>query len=284
MNAGAGRANGRLRFSKMHGAGNDFVIVDRRGLAEPLAPAFAARLADRHFGVGCDQVITIETPAKSESLARYGIWNTDGSPARQCGNGARCVAAWLQRDGVAATSFRLESPSGVVDARLDAGAVSIAMGVPDFSPAAIPLRHGTAPADPYQLDFARERLYFGAVSMGNPHAVLEVNDVDAADVAHVGPMLQLHPLFPDSCNVGFAQVIAPDRIRLRVYERGVGETLACGSGACAAVAVLARRGRVGERVAVELPGGTLHIAWPGPGQPLWMSGPAEFVFEGEFIA
>jgi diaminopimelate epimerase len=156
--------------------------------------------------------------------------------------------------------------------------------VPDFAPAAIGLRDSQAADDPYLLDFARERLYFGAVSMGNPHAVLEVADSAAAEVDRLGPMLQQHPLFTQGCNVGFARILAPDRIRLRVYERGVGETLACGSGACAAVAVLARRGRVARSVAVELPGGTLQIDWAGVGQPIWMAGPATFVFEGEFCA
>ena len=275
-----------LRFSKMHGAGNDFVILDRRGAREPLEATLAARLAHRHFGVGCDQVITIEAPSAPGALARYGIWNTDGSTALQCGNGARCVAAWLRRDGAGGDDgFMLESPSGPVEARFEGERIAIGMGVPDFTPGAIGLRPGTVEGDPYALDFTGgERVYFGAVSMGNPHAVLEVDDVERADVAHVGPRLQQHPMFGDGCNVGFAQVLAPDRIRLRVNERGVGETLACGSGACAAVAVLARRGRVGRDVAVELPGGTLAISWAGPGQPLWMSGPAEFVFEGEFIA
>ena len=277
--------NNVVRFTKMHGAGNDFVIVDRRSEREPLPASLAARLAHRNFGVGCDQVITIEAPVSPGALARYGIWNTDGSPARQCGNGARCVAAWLRRDGAGDAGFRLDAPSGPVDVCFDGDAISIDMGVPDFTPDAIGLRPGTAAADPYALDFAGDdRLYFGAVSMGNPHAVLEVNDAEAADVARVGPRLQQHPMFGDSCNVGFAQVLAPDRIRLRVYERGVGETLACGSGACAAVAVLARRGRVGPEVDVELPGGTLHVSWAGPGHALRMSGPAEFVFEGEFIA
>lgn len=275
----------RLRFSKMQGAGNDFVILDRRTEREPLDPSLAARLADRHFGVGCDQVITIEAPRTAEALAYYGIWNADGSPSQQCGNGARCVAAWLGRDGAAREArFRLDSPSGPVEAELrDGGTVAIRMGVPDFAPAAIGLRDASA-ADPYRLDVASEPIYFGAVSMGNPHAVLEVNDIDAADVARVGPMLQQHPFFSLGCNVGFAQIMASDRIRLRVNERGVGETLACGSGACAAVTVLARRGRVGPEVAVEMPGGTLQISWPGVGHPVWMAGPAEFVFEGEFIA
>ena len=281
MNAG----RDGLRFTKMHGAGNDFVVFDAIGQTVALDAAAVRRIADRHFGVGCDQVITIDSPVAPGALARYGIWNTDGSPARHCGTGARCVAAWLRRDGVRDDTFVLESPSGPVQADLRGGRIAIGMAVPDFTPDAIGLRAGTPAADPYALDFAgAERVYFGAVSMGNPHAVLEVGDVDAADVAHVGPRLQQHPMFGDGCNVGFAQVLAPDRIRLRVFERGVGETLACGSGACAAVAVLARRGRVGRDVAVALPGGTLQVSWAGPGQPVWMAGPAEFVFEGEFIA
>jgi diaminopimelate epimerase len=272
-----------LRFSKMHGAGNDFVILDRRDATQALDPALAARLADRHRGVGCDQVITIEPSGLPDCIARYGIWNADGSAAAQCGNGARCVAAWLQRDGAAnGTRFGLESPAGRVEAELlSDGRVAIEMGIPDFSAAAIGLRDPVG-SDPFVLDFPHGRVYLGVVSIGNPHAVLEVNEIADADVARTGAMLQQDPLFTRSCNVGFAQVMAPDRLRLRVYERGVGETLACGSGACAAVAVLARRGRLGPQVAVELAGGTLQIRWAGPGQPLWMSGPATFVFEGEF--
>jgi diaminopimelate epimerase len=278
-------ASSRLRFSKMQGAGNDFVILDRRADAAPLEAAFAARLADRHFGIGCDQVIAIGAPRSAGALARYDIWNTDGSSAQQCGNGARCVAAWLRRDGVREPAFRMDGPAGAVEVEMRGEReVAIGMGVPDFAPAAIGLRDATE-SDPYTLDFAAERFYFGAVSMGNPHAVLEVADVDAADVAHVAPRLQQHPFFLHGCNVGFAQIVAPDRIRLRVVERGVGETLACGSGACAAVAVLRRRGRLAARdVAVELPGGTLRITWEGAGRPLWMAGPAEFVFEGEWSA
>jgi diaminopimelate epimerase len=274
-----------LRFSKMQGAGNDFVILDRRGATAPLDPALAVRLADRHFGIGCDQVITIEDADASGVIARYGIWNADGSRSQQCGNGARCVAAWLARDGAApGPRFALQSPAGRVEVELGAGhQVTIGMGVPDFSAGAIGLRDATD-EDPRPLDLEGGRVLLGAVSMGNPHAVLEVPDVANAEVAKLAPRIQQHPLFLHGCNVGFAQVLAPDRIALRVVERGVGETLACGSGACAAVAVLARRGRVGPRVAVALPGGVLQIAWDGPGQPLWMTGPAEFVFEGEFRA
>ena len=279
MNAARG-----LRFSKMHGAGNDFVILDRRQATAPLDPAVAIALGHRQFGVGCDQVITIEPPRSERAVAYYGIWNSDGSASRQCGNGARCVAAWLLRDGLDADEFLLDSPAGPVLAqRHDGGRIAIDMGVPDFSPSAIGLDVEDA-ADPYTWQVDGQATAFGAVSIGNPHAVLEVDDTRQAAVARIGASLQANPAFRDGCNVGFAQVLAPDRIRLRVYERGAGETLACGSGACAAVAVLARRGRVGDAVAVELPGGTLQIAWRGPGTPIWMAGPTAFVFEGEFTA
>jgi diaminopimelate epimerase len=266
----------------MQGAGNDFVIVDRRGAQEPLPAALIPRLADRHFGVGCDQVITVEPPRSAAALASYAIWNSDGSAAMQCGNGARCVAAWLRREGSApGDTFVLDSPAGPVEVRCPgAGAIEVALGVPDFDPARIGLRDAAA-SDPYWLDFAGERIYFGAVSMGNPHAVLEVASASDTHVARVAAMLQAHPFFREGCNVGFAQILAPDHVRLRVVERGAGETLACGSGACAAVAVLARRGRVGRNVRVDLPGGTLLIRWPTEAAPVSMSGPAEFVFEGE---
>ena len=279
MNAARG-----LRFAKMHGAGNDFVMLDRRGDESPIDPALAIRLADRHTGVGCDQVITIESPRGSEAVAYYGIWNADGSSSRQCGNGARCVAAWLIRDGLAEASFVLESPSGPVLAqRRDDGGIAINMGVPDFSAAAIGLDVEDE-ADPYEWKIEGAPVQFGAVSIGNPHAVIAVDDTAQAPVAHLGAALQNDPTFRDSCNVGFAQVLARDRIRLRVFERGAGETLACGSGACAAVAVLARRGLLDRDVAVELPGGTLRISWDGPGHAIWLAGPTAFVFEGEFNA
>jgi diaminopimelate epimerase len=281
-------AASRLRFSKMHGAGNDFVILDCRAPHPAFEPALAPRLADRHRGVGCDQILTIETPLGADAIAAYGIWNADGSRAQQCGNGARCVAAWLRRDGSASGDhFGLESPAGPVEARLLAeGRVAIGMGVPDFTAAGIGLRDADAGdvADPFAFELDGERIELGLVSMGNPHAVLERHDIGALEIAPLATRLQAHPRFARSCNVGFVEVLARDRVRLRVYERGAGETLACGSGACAAVAVLARRGRVAREVAVELPGGTLTIAWPGAAHPLWMTGPAAFVFEGEFIA
>lgn len=272
-----------LRFTKMHGAGNDFVIVDRRAGEMDLPPARVARIADRHRGVGFDQLITIDPPRSTDAVAAYSILNADGSRAAQCGNGARCVAAWLIRDGAAPTPrFVLDSPAGRIEAQVEGEGIGIDMGVPDFSPAAIGL--AMEPADPYRFTLDGQIVDTGAVSMGNPHAVIEVADMARADVGRIGPALQRHPAFADSCNVGFVQVLDADTIRLRVYERGVGETLACGSGACAAVAVLARRGRVGERVAVHLPGGILHLRWAGAGHPIHMTGPATFVFEGDFLA
>ncbi|MCD9095524.1 diaminopimelate epimerase [Luteimonas fraxinea] len=271
-----------LRFTKMHGAGNDFVVLDLRGDVPPPDAALCRALADRHTGVGCDQILTVETPRATGVLARYRIWNADGSASQQCGNGARCVAAWLVRDGVGGDGFVLESPAGLHAVTREGAGYRIAMGVPEFVPARIPMA-GVDTAQPlYTLPVdGIGTLAFGAASMGNPHAVIEVDDVASADVARIGRALQASAWFPESVNVGFAQVIADDRIRLRVFERGVGETLACGSGACAAVAVLARRGRTGRSVAVSLPGGTLHIDWPADDVTLSMSGPAAFVFEGE---
>ena len=272
----------RLRFTKMHGAGNDFVVLDLRGGTPPPSPALCRALADRHTGVGCDQILTIEPPRGGEAVAAYGIWNADGSPARQCGNGARCVAAWLVRDGAASGErFVLDSPAGshAVEV-LGERQFRIAMGLPQFAPAAVPLRGYAEAQDEYALELGGESVRFGAVSMGNPHAVIEVMSIDAAPVATLGPRLQADAAFPESVNVGFTEVVSRGRIRLRVYERGVGETLACGSGACAAAAVLMRRGRVDREVVVSLPGGDLHIAWPDEMSEILMAGPATFVFDG----
>ena len=272
-----------LHFSKMHGLGNDFVIVDCRSTPLGLDASAIERLGDRHFGVGFDQLLTIETASDPSCAFAYGIWNTDGSRAQQCGNGLRCVARWLAREGLlAAGPVRLQSPSGPVAIELtDDGSVRADMGEPDFAPAAIPLLADEV-MDPYTIDVVGEPLRVGAVSMGNPHAVIEVDDVDTASVSVLGPQVEHADAFPQACNVGFAQILARDAIRLRVWERGVGETLACGSGASAAVAVLKRRGDVDGTVAVHLPGGVLDIEWAGAGNPLWMTGPAAFVFEGEW--
>jgi len=273
------------RFTKMHGAGNDFVVLDLRDGAPAPSPQLCRAMADRHTGVGCDQLLTIEAPRSPAAIASYRIWNADGSPSQQCGNGARCIAAWLVRDGTArGESFAVDSPLATHEVvRGGEDRYAIAMGVPQFAPQAIPLAGFNDAQDEYALDLDGAQVRFGAVSMGNPHLVIEVTDVAQAPVASLGPRLQAHGVLPQSGNIGFAEVVARDRIRLRVYERGVGETLACGSGACAAVAVLVRRGRVDREVTVVLPGGELRIAWPDDNSPITMAGPAAFVYEGEWL-
>lgn len=283
MNKAASTA---LRFSKMHGAGNDFVVLDLRdGTPEP-TPALAARLADRHTGVGCDQILTIEAPRAEGSVASYRIWNADGSQSEQCGNGARCVAAWLVRDGAAGGDhFTIDSPLATHSIeRLADDQYAVAMGVPRFEPQQIPLLGFARARDEYLLPLQGDTVRFGAVSMGNPHAVIEVGLVDAAPVERLGPLLQQHATFPQSVNVGFVQVLDPTHARLRVYERGVGETLACGSGACAAAVVMMQRGRLERDATLSLPGGTLRLRWPADDAQVVMSGPAAFVFEGEWNA
>ena len=274
----------RLRFTKMHGAGNDFVVLDRRANPEDIPRETIARIADRHTGVGFDQLLTLERATREDCVARYRIWNSDGSPALQCGNGVRCLVAWLARErAIDDRTVRLEGPAGVVSARIDAsGTVAVEMGVPRFAPSAVPFE-ARADAAVHELEAAGRTVAIGVASLGNPHAVLVVDDLDAAPVATLGPAIESHTRFPERANVGFAEIVSRGAIRLRVYERGAGETLACGSGACAAVAVLRRRDALDERVAVTLPGGTLAIEWPGGDAPLWMSGPAAFVFEGEWI-
>ncbi|MGH8090721.1 MAG: diaminopimelate epimerase [Rudaea sp.] len=271
----------KLRFAKMHGLGNDFVIVDCRTRSFAMSPAQIAKIGDRHFGVGFDQLLTIESAQDSTSAFRYGIYNTDGSRAMQCGNGVRCVAAWLRRAGaLGAGMARLQSPSGPVAVELlEDGDVRVDMGVPHFAPVDVPL--DLPAADLYRLRIADADVEIGAVSMGNPHALIEVADVASAPLESIGAALSTNVHFPQGCNVGFAQVLDRARIRLRVWERGAGATLACGSGACAAVAILRRRGKLDRAVAVELPGGTLQIQWDGADAAAWMRGPAQFVFEGE---
>ena len=272
-----------MRFSKMHGAGNDFVVLDLRDGVPPPDAALARLLGDRRKGVGCDQILTIEPPRSTAAVAAYGIWNSDGSSAIQCGNGARCVAAWLVRDGTARGGrFVVDSPAGTpaVDALGD-GMYRIEMGLPVFEPARIPLLGFAAAQDEYALEVAGRTVRVAALAVGNPHAVVEVDDVDLAPVEAVGPALQRHAAFPASVNVGFAQVQSRQRIRLRVFERGAGETLACGSGACAAAVALMRRGLVDREVEVALPGGNLRINWRDDRAPITMAGPTAFVFEGE---
>jgi diaminopimelate epimerase len=275
----------KLSFSKMHGIGNDFVMVDCRQRPFPLDEAQIRAIADRHTGVGFDQLISIEPPRDASCAFYYGIWNADGSLSGQCGNGVRCVAAWLHRAGELAVgdTVRLESPSGPVTVRLTGpGEVTVDMGVPVLEPARIPF-HADLTADRYAIEVGGDVLEIGALSMGNPHAVVRVPDLLAPTLYRLGPLLTLHERFPEGANAGFVQQIDRGQLRLRVHERGSGWTQACGTGACAAMAALRLRDEVDERVKVTLPGGTLTIEWAGPGQTLWMTGPATFVFEGEWL-
>jgi diaminopimelate epimerase len=273
----------RIEFVKMQGLGNDFLVFDAPA---PLAgsPIDAGRmraLADRHTGVGFDQALMLEAPRDSGNRAFYRIFNADGGEVEQCGNGARCVAALLYaRAPHRGRELVMESKAGAVHARVLAdGSVSVDMGEPDFAPASIPL---DAPSErpSYSIEVGGESVELGAVSIGNPHAVLRVDDVKSAPVARLGSAIERHPRFPRRANVGFMQVLAAGHIALRVFERGVGETLACGTGACAAVAVGARQGLLEPEVQVDLPGGTARVSWKGPGKHAWLTGPAITVFSG----
>lgn len=270
-----------LAFSKMHGLGNDFVIVDARAQPLALERAVIARMGDRHRGIGFDQLLSIESATGPDCAFAYRIWNRDGSESGQCGNGVRCVAAWLHRAGaLPAGEVRLQGPVGpVVVEILAEQRVRVDMGAPEFTPAAIPFR-AAAISDRYTLKLANATLEIGAVSMGNPHAVIEVPSIETSAVAEIGAELEHSAYFPAGCNVEFVQIVSRSRILMRVWERGVGETQACGSGACAAMAVLRQRQQVDAEVEVVLPGGSLDISWQGAGQTLYMTGPAAFVFEG----
>lgn len=271
-----------LPFTKMHGLGNDFVVVDATRRPFRPTPALARKLADRRFGVGCDQILVLEPPSGPDVDFDYRIYNSDGSESGQCGNGARCLALFVRRKKLSAKPrLRVRTVTSVLELEwLSNGQVRADMGVPRFEPADIPFK---AAARAARYTFTRSdgaMLEIGAVSMGNPHAVLEVPDVQAAPVAEIGAALQRDPAFPDSVNVGFLQVLDAGHARLRVYERGAGETLACGTGACAA-AVLGRQwGKLAPRTTMELPGGALQIEWAGEGQPVYMTGPAAMVYEG----
>ncbi|MGN6788272.1 MAG: diaminopimelate epimerase [Rhodanobacteraceae bacterium] len=274
-----------FRFTKMHGLGNDFVVLDARAAWSPLDGERIRAMADRHTGIGFDQLLLIEAARDPSRVAAYSIRNADGSVAEQCGNGARCIGAWLHRAGAFAIgeNVKLESPAGVIGMRLiDTATVAVEMGEPEFAPARIPF-DAPATADAYALDVDDEDIEIAAVSMGNPHAVLEVEDVHDPRVDRLGPLITRHSRFPHGANAGFVQRLGEHGVKLRVHERGAGWTLACGSGACAAVAALRKKGRVGDDVRVELPGGVLSIAWQGPGHALWMTGPAAFSFDGEWL-
>ncbi|HWG75811.1 MAG TPA: diaminopimelate epimerase [Steroidobacteraceae bacterium] len=272
----------RLDFVKMHGLGNDFLVLDLP--ADALLPSASQwrALADRRTGVGFDQALVLQPPRRAGTDAFYRIFNADGSEVEQCGNGARCVAALLQRrrPGHDAT-LTLDSTGGLLHARiLPEGRVTVSMGVPDFAPRSLPF-DAPARAASYSLGIGGEHVEFGAVSIGNPHAVLRVADVATAPVEQIGRALQSERHFPRRVNVGFMQVLDPSAIRLRVFERGVGETLACGTGACAAVAIGRDLGLLGADVQVHVPGGTLGVHWDGEGEAVWLTGPAHRSFEGQ---
>ncbi len=272
----------KIHFTKMHGLGNDFVVID--ATRHPFAPTEAQCrfLADRRFGVGCDQLLLVEPPKEAGSDFFYRIFNADGSEVGQCGNGARCFARFVHEKGLTAKrAIDVGTRSGRILLHLEANdQVRVNMGPPRFEPAQVPFLADRR-ALSYPLEVEGDSYDIGAVSMGNPHAVLRVEDVATAPVHQLGPRIERHVRFPERVNAGFMQVEARDRIRLRVWERGAGETLACGTGACAAAVVGMAQGLLDERVVVALPGGELSIQWSGGDAPVWMTGPAATVFEGE---
>lgn len=271
----------RIQFTKMHGLGNDFIVFDvQPGESLPSADQFR-RLSNRQTGIGFDQALIIEKPRRAGTSVFYRIFNADGLEVEQCGNGARCIAALLHRRGQAPQGeLTMDSPGGLIRARVrNSETVSVDMGIPNFDPRSLPFETASeAPA--YEIDVDGLKVQVGAVSMGNPHAVLTVPSVDTAPVEQLGPPLERHARFPKRVNVGFMEVVNRGKIRLRVFERGVGETLACGTGACAAVAVGRLHGQLDADVLVEVRGGELQVHWPGPGEHIWLTGPAEVSFEG----
>ncbi len=271
----------KLAFTKMQGLGNDFVVIDGIHQTVTLDPDRIRRLADRHFGIGCDQVLLVEASDRPEADFRYRIFNADGGEVEQCGNGARCFARFVRDRGLTERDeLRVMTAAGLLWLQIQPdGRVAVDMGQPRLEPTEIPF-FATERASVYPIAADGLEMEIGAVSMGNPHAVLRVDDVDQAPVAHLGPLLERHGRFPHRANIGFMQIVAPDHIRLRVFERGVGETLACGSGACAAVVVGRLWGKLWPNVRVDLPGGELTVHWAGEGEGVTMSGPAETVFEG----
>ncbi len=269
-----------IDFTKMHGAGNDFVVIDARGQTLELNSAQAQHLADRHLGIGCDQILVLHDATTPRADFAYRIYNAAGGEVQQCGNGARALALFARPDAPADITLRMQSPAGLVQARFsDNGQVSVDMGPAHFSPDALPFVQ-TEQKPFYELAIDGQPVTFGAVSMGNPHAVLVVDDIDRAPVAKMGTALQNHCAFPQSVNVGFMYIHSRRHIDLRVFERGVGETLACGTGACAAVAIGVARGDLDTQVDVTLPGGQLMVNCAQIDQAIWLTGPAHRAFTG----
>ncbi|RRQ21883.1 diaminopimelate epimerase [Thiohalobacter thiocyanaticus] len=270
-----------LRFTKMHGLGNDFVVIDAVNQSVALSPDQVRWLADRHRGIGCDQLLLVEPASDSAADFRYRIYNADGGEVEQCGNGARCFMRFVHDQGLTdRRALTVQTLGGPIELQLeDDGQVTVDMGPPRLEPAAIPFQ-APARASVYPIEVDGQEYRIGALSMGNPHAVLTVEDIERTPVAELGPRIEHHPRFPNRVNVGFMQILASNHIRLRVHERGAGETCACGTGACAAVVAGRLQGRLDERVRVSLPGGDLVISWPGENASVFMTGPAVSVFEG----
>ena len=279
----------KLKFTKMHGAGNDFIVIDAIHQDIAFSAAQWQRLADRRFGIGADQILVVEASVEPEVDFRYRIFNADGGEVEQCGNGARAFAKFVTERGLTTKrAIRVQTLSGIIaPVCQDDGRVTVDMGAPVLMPAAVPFdASGLTPTlqgheTLWPLEIGTGLLRLGVLSMGNPHAVLQVDDVDTAPVAHDGPLIEQHHRFPRRVNAGFMQVLRRDHIRLRVFERGAGETLACGTGACAAVVSGIRRGLLDATVAVDMRGGTLSIGWAGGNAPVLLTGPAVTVFDGE---
>jgi diaminopimelate epimerase len=271
-----------INFTKMHGLGNDFIVIDAINQAIKLTSEQIRLMADRHFGVGFDQLLLVEKPVSSNADFKYRIFNADGSEVSQCGNGARCFAQFVrQKNLFSGDEIRVDTDSGQLILKVnDDGKILVNMGVPKHAPNEIPLLEARE-NKLYSVDIDGIAIKFSAVSMGNPHAVLVVESIDLANVAELGKILENHPIFPERANIGFMQILDRKHIKLRVYERGAGETLACGSGACAAVVTGIEQKLLDNDVVVNLTGGQLTIEWAGRGEPVFMTGPAETVFEGK---
>lgn len=271
----------RLEFTKMHGLGNDFMVIDLVSQRLRLSPEQIRQLADRHFGVGFDQLLVVEPPETPDVDFCYRIFNADGSEVQQCGNGARCFARFVRERRLTRKDLlRVETASGVIELSIDdLGWVTVNMGAPKFAPDEIPFV-AEAESLVYPVQVNGQTVELSTVNMGNPHAVLLVDNVDTAAVETLGPALESHARFPERVNVGFLQVVDRHQARLRVFERGTGETLACGTGACAAAVAGIRRGLLDSPVKVTLPGGELEIRWAGPGEPVIMIGPTARVYDG----
>lgn len=271
----------KLHFTKMHGLGNDFVVIDAVNQSFTPTPAIMTALADRHFGIGCDQLLLVEPATSANADFAYRIFNADGSEVYQCGNGARCFARFVREKQLSdKNEILVDTGAGQLLLKFtENDLITVNMGVPRLDPKSIPLLAEREQTH-YNVEIAKQNVKFSAISIGNPHAVIEVDDITTAQVDKIGPLLENHRIFPQRANIGFMQIIDRQMIKLRVYERGAAETLACGSGACAAAVAAMQQGRVDDNIAVHLPGGQLHIVWQGHGQPVFMTGPAMTVFEG----